>query len=155
MSSTPCYRRFEQTRSPLRKPVTFCLMDVSGSMDEHLKDSWPKRFYSLLDRSELPVIAMWKLLFAIHTRRRSMQDTFFSSRETGKMPRRPRLKKWCALSPIVSAGKTGNIYAAQASDWAISSYRQRKKIALLKSSILPRARLRLHRLGRERSAAAG
>ncbi|RYD90554.1 MAG: DUF444 family protein, partial [Sphingobacteriales bacterium] len=41
------YRRFEQVPKPVARAVMFCLMDVSGSMDEHMKDL-AKRFYSLL-----------------------------------------------------------------------------------------------------------
>ncbi len=41
------YRRLESTPKPIAKAVMFCLMDVSGSMNEHMKDL-AKRFYSLL-----------------------------------------------------------------------------------------------------------
>ena len=41
------YRRFEMVPKPVAQAVMFCLMDVSGSMDEHMKDL-AKRFYSLL-----------------------------------------------------------------------------------------------------------
>src|SRR4029077_6655927 len=38
------YRRFETTPKPVAQAVMFCLMDVSGSMTEHMKDL-AKRFY--------------------------------------------------------------------------------------------------------------
>ena len=41
------YRRFETMPKPLAQAVMFCLMDVSGSMSEHVKDL-AKRFYMLL-----------------------------------------------------------------------------------------------------------
>jgi hypothetical protein len=41
------YRRFETTPKPVAQAVMFCLMDVSGSMTEHMKDL-AKRFYMLL-----------------------------------------------------------------------------------------------------------
>ena len=41
------YRRLESTPKPIARAVMFCLMDVSGSMNEHMKDL-AKRFYSLL-----------------------------------------------------------------------------------------------------------
>ncbi|NDC58430.1 MAG: DUF444 family protein, partial [Alphaproteobacteria bacterium] len=41
------YRRLEPTPKPIAQAVMFCLMDVSGSMTEHMKDL-AKRFYSLL-----------------------------------------------------------------------------------------------------------
>jgi len=41
------YRRFETIPKPVAQAVMFCLMDVSGSMTEHMKDL-AKRFYMLL-----------------------------------------------------------------------------------------------------------
>jgi len=41
------YRRFENEPKPVAQAVMFCLMDVSGSMTEHMKDL-AKRFYMLL-----------------------------------------------------------------------------------------------------------
>ena len=41
------YRRFETVPKPVAQAVMFCLMDVSGSMSEHMKDL-AKRFYMLL-----------------------------------------------------------------------------------------------------------
>src|SRR6185436_18690759 len=41
------YRRFEEVPKPVAQAVMFCLMDVSGSMPEHMKDL-AKRFYMLL-----------------------------------------------------------------------------------------------------------
>src|SRR4051812_17969406 len=41
------YRRFEPYPRPVAQAVMFCLMDVSGSMTEHMKDL-AKRFYILL-----------------------------------------------------------------------------------------------------------
>src|SRR6266571_4149432 len=38
------YRRFETMPKPVAQAVMFCLMDVSGSMTEHMKDL-AKRFY--------------------------------------------------------------------------------------------------------------
>jgi uncharacterized sporulation protein YeaH/YhbH (DUF444 family) len=41
------YRRFEPQPRPMAQAVMFCLMDVSGSMDEQRKDI-AKRFFMLL-----------------------------------------------------------------------------------------------------------
>src|SRR6267154_282936 len=41
------YRRFDPQPKPNSQAVMFCLMDVSGSMSEHMKDL-AKRFYMLL-----------------------------------------------------------------------------------------------------------
>jgi len=40
------YRRFETMPKPVAQAVMFCLMDVSGSMSEHMKDL-AKRFHML------------------------------------------------------------------------------------------------------------
>src|SRR3712207_7207413 len=40
------YRRLEPTPKPIARAVMFCLMDVSGSMTEHMKDL-AKRFFTL------------------------------------------------------------------------------------------------------------
>src|SRR5947209_1195309 len=40
------YKRFEARPKPMAQAVMFCLMDVSGSMTEHMKDL-AKRFYIL------------------------------------------------------------------------------------------------------------
>src|SRR3546814_7100389 len=48
------YRRYEPTPRMVTQAVMFCLMDVSGSMTEHMKDL-AKRFFALLHlRSEEP-----------------------------------------------------------------------------------------------------
>ena len=41
------YRRFERAPKPIAPAVMFCLMDVSGSMSEQMRDL-AKRFYMLL-----------------------------------------------------------------------------------------------------------
>jgi uncharacterized sporulation protein YeaH/YhbH (DUF444 family) len=41
------YRRFDPVPKPASQAVMFCLMDVSGSVTEHMKDL-AKRFYMLL-----------------------------------------------------------------------------------------------------------
>src|SRR3546814_3829806 len=41
------YRRYEPTPRMVTQAVMFCLMDVSGSMTEHMKDL-AKRFFALL-----------------------------------------------------------------------------------------------------------
>ncbi len=62
----------------------FCLMDVSGSMDEHLKDL-AKRFYSLLYLFLTRRYRYVEVVFIRHTHEAKEVDeeTFFNSRETG------------------------------------------------------------------------
>ena len=46
-TAAPMAQRPAITPKPIARAVMFCLMDVSGSMNEHMKDL-AKRFYSLL-----------------------------------------------------------------------------------------------------------
>ena len=62
----------------------FCLMDVSGSMTEHMKDL-AKRFYILLHIFLTRRYRHVEIVFIRHTDRATEVDeeTFFGSRETG------------------------------------------------------------------------
>src|SRR3546814_20698728 len=62
----------------------FCLMDVSGSMTEHMKDL-AKRFFALLHLFLTRNYRYVDVVFIRHTDRAEVVDeqTFFYSRETG------------------------------------------------------------------------
>ena len=62
----------------------FCLMDVSGSMTEHMKDL-AKRFYMLLYLFLTRRYRHVEIVFIRHTdqAREVDEETFFHSRETG------------------------------------------------------------------------
>ena len=132
------YRRFESDPKPVAQAVMFCLMDVSGSMDEHLKDL-AKRFYSLLYLFLTRRYRYVEVVFIRHTHEAKEVDeeTFFNSRETGGTVVSTALEEmvaWCAdrFPPAV-----WNIYAAQASDGDNLPIDNEKTVALLKTSILP------------------
>ncbi|MBK5265271.1 MAG: YeaH/YhbH family protein, partial [Alphaproteobacteria bacterium] len=78
------YRRYEHTPKPIAQAVMFCLMDVSGSMSEHMKDL-AKRFYALLHLFLTRCYRHVDVVFIRHTDRAQEVDeeTFFYSRETG------------------------------------------------------------------------
>src|SRR6201996_240893 len=78
------YRRFETVPKPVTQAVMFCLMDVSGSMSEHMKDL-AKRFYMLLYVFLKRRYEHVDVVFIRHTHEASEVDeqTFFYSRETG------------------------------------------------------------------------
>jgi len=78
------YRRFEPQPRPVARAVMFCLMDVSGSMTEEMKDL-AKRFYTLLYLFLQRRYKHVELVFIRHTHEASEVDeeTFFHSRETG------------------------------------------------------------------------
>ena len=78
------YRRFEPSPRPVAQAVMFCLMDVSGSMTEHMKDL-AKRFYTLLYLFLQRRYKHVEIVFIRHTHEAAEVDeeTFFHSRETG------------------------------------------------------------------------
>ncbi len=74
------YRRFESQPKPVAQAVMFCLMDVSGSMTEHMKDL-AKRFYMLLYIFLRRKYKRVEVVFIRHTHQAQEvdEDTFFNS----------------------------------------------------------------------------
>jgi uncharacterized protein len=111
------YRRFETTPKRVAQAVMFCLMDVSGSMSEHMKDL-AKRFYMLLYVFLTRRYRYVEIVFIRHTDRAEEVDeeTFFHDPASGGTLVSSALK---AMHEIVRARyrpADWNIYAAQASD---------------------------------------
>ncbi|HEX3505265.1 MAG TPA: YeaH/YhbH family protein [Xanthobacteraceae bacterium] len=111
------YRRFETTPKPIAQAVMFCLMDVSGSMSEHMKDL-AKRFYMLLYVFLKRRYRYVEIVFIRHTDRAEEVDeqTFFHDPASGGTLVSSALQ---AMHEIVRARyrpADWNIYAAQASD---------------------------------------
>ena len=111
------YRRFETTPKPIAQAVMFCLMDVSGSMSEHMKDL-AKRFYMLLYVFLTRRYKHVEIVFIRHTDRAEEvdEDTFFHGPASGGTLVSSAL---AAMHEIVQArfrAADWNIYAAQASD---------------------------------------
>ena len=126
---------------PTAKAVMFCLMDVSGSMDEARKDL-SKRFFILLYLFLTRHYEKIDLVFIRHhTQAQEVdEENFFHARETGGTVVSSAL---VLMDEIISARYPPgdwNIYGAQASDgdnWHHDSGRCRE---LLTDSILPRCR---------------
>jgi len=78
------YRRFETMPKPVAQAVMFCLMDVSGSMSEHMKDL-AKRFYMLLYVFLTRRYRHVEIVFIRHTNRAEEvdEDTFFHGQASG------------------------------------------------------------------------
>ncbi len=102
---------------PRSKAVMFCLMDVSGSMDQSTKDI-AKRFFLLLylflqrnyERTEVVFIRH-------HTSAKEVdEEEFFYSRETGGTIVSSALKLMDSVMEARFPTSEWNIYAAQASD---------------------------------------
>jgi uncharacterized sporulation protein YeaH/YhbH (DUF444 family) len=132
------YRRFENVPKPIAQAVMFCLMDVSGSMSEHMKDL-AKRFYMLLYIFLTRRYRHVEIVFIRHTDRAEEVDeqTFFHSPATGGTVVSSAFE---TMKDIVAARyrpQDWNIYAAQASD-GDNSYGDGEITAqLLRDAILP------------------
>ena len=132
------YRRLESTPKPIAKAVMFCLMDVSGSMNEHMKDL-AKRFYSLLYLFLNRRYEHVDVVFIRHTHEAQEVDeqTFFYSRETGGTVVSTALFKMSEIVRERYPVSDWNIYAAQASDGDNTSSDNAVVLGQLKDVILP------------------
>ncbi|HEX5233250.1 MAG TPA: YeaH/YhbH family protein [Bradyrhizobium sp.] len=132
------YRRFETMPKPVAQAVMFCLMDVSGSMSEHMKDL-AKRFYMLLYVFLKRRYRHVEIIFIRHTDRAEEVDeeTFFHDPASGGTLVSSALQ---AMHDIVRSRfrpADWNIYAAQASD-GDNAYSDGEVAArLLTEAILP------------------
>jgi uncharacterized sporulation protein YeaH/YhbH (DUF444 family) len=132
------YRRFETIPKPVAQAVMFCLMDVSGSMSEHMKDL-AKRFYMLLYVFLKRRYRHVEIVFIRHTDRAEEVDeqTFFYGPASGGTLVSSALH---AMNDIVRSRfrpSDWNIYAAQASDGDNSISDSEAVSRLLTGAILP------------------
>jgi uncharacterized protein len=132
------YRRFETVPKPVAQAVMFCLMDVSGSMSEHMKDL-AKRFYMLLYVFLTRRYRHVEIVFIRHTDRAEEvdEDTFFHGLASGGTLVSSALE---AMHEIVRSRfrpADWNIYAAQASDGDNSHSDSAAVSQLLTEKILP------------------
>jgi len=132
------YRRQEQTPRPIAQAVMFCLMDVSGSMSEHMKDL-AKRFYMLLYVFLTRRYQHVDIVFIRHTHQAEEVDeqTFFHSPETGGTVVSSALLEMQRIVTERYSPQDWNIYAAQASDGDNSHDDNSACAALLTNAILP------------------
>ncbi len=133
------YNHHVDVPRPITRAVMFCLMDVSGSMDEGRKDM-AKRFFILLYLFLTRQYERIELVFIRHhtTASEVDEETFFHARETGGTVVSSALQLLDGIIRERYADGGWNLYAAQASDgdnWGDDSPRCRK---LLCDSILPR-----------------
>ncbi len=111
------YHRHSLESVPHSKAVMFCLMDVSGSMDEQTK-SLAKRFYILLylflsrnyDKTEVVFIRHHTIAKEVD------EEEFFVSRETGGTVVSSALELMQSIIEARYPVAEWNIYGAQASD---------------------------------------
>ena len=132
------YKRFEAIPKPVAQAVMFCLMDVSGSMTEHMKDL-AKRFYILLYIFLKRRYKNVEVVFIRHTHEASEvdEDTFFNSPETGGTVVSTALEEMRTVIAERYNPDSWNIYAAQASDGDNTASDNDRTAALLTREILP------------------
>jgi uncharacterized sporulation protein YeaH/YhbH (DUF444 family) len=102
---------------PSTQAVMFCLMDVSGSMDEARKDM-AKRFFALLYMFLTRSYERTQVVFIRHhTQAKEVdEDEFFSSRESGGTVVSSALELMERIIAARYPTSEWNIYGAQASD---------------------------------------
>jgi uncharacterized sporulation protein YeaH/YhbH (DUF444 family) len=132
------YSRFEPVPKPVTQAVMFCLMDVSGSMTEHMKDL-AKRFYMLLYLFLTRRYNHVEIVFIRHTHEAKEvdEDTFFYSTETGGTVVSTALTEMKRVVDERYPTGDWNIYAAQASDGDNTSSDNARAAEMLAGVILP------------------
>ncbi|WP_137167648.1 YeaH/YhbH family protein [Salinimonas lutimaris] len=119
------FKNFDKRPVPTSKAVMFCLMDVSGSMDQATKDM-AKRFYILLYLFLTRTYENVEVVYIRHHTQAKEVDEheFFYSQETGGTIVSSALKMMDDIIKERYSDSNWNIYAAQASDgdnWADDS----------------------------------
>lgn len=132
------YNLHVKTPVPTSQAVMFCLMDVSGSMDQQTKDM-AKRFYLLLYMFLKRHYKRTEVVFIRHhtTAKEVDEHEFFYSRETGGTVVSSALELMADIIDARFSANDWNIYGAQASDgdnWADDSPRCG---ALMRERLLP------------------
>ncbi len=132
------YRRFTQAPKPTARAVMFCLMDVSGSMSEQMKDL-AKRFFLLLHVFLERRYKRVELVFIRHTETAEEVDeqTFFTDPRTGGTVVSTALVEFTRIQKARYPKDSWNIYAAQASDGDNSGSDTQQAVAMLENDILP------------------
>jgi hypothetical protein len=135
------YRNRVKEPQPTSKAVMFCLMDVSGSMDESRKDL-AKRFFILLYLFLSRHYEKTEVVFIRHHTQAAevTEDEFFHATESGGTVVSSALTLMNEIIRARYMGSEWNIYGAQASDgdnWQQDSSKCRE---LLDNKILPLVR---------------
>lgn len=133
-----CYNKHVRVPQPSTQAVMFCLLDVSGSMDEGRKNI-AKRFFMLL---YLFLTRNYEHIDVVFIRHHTVasevdEDDFFTSRESGGTVVSSALVLMHSIISERYPSNVWNIYGAQASDgdnWNDDSPRCRE---LLETSLLP------------------
>jgi uncharacterized sporulation protein YeaH/YhbH (DUF444 family) len=132
------YNRFDRVPKPSTQAVMFCLMDVSASMTEQLKDL-AKQFFMLLHVFLTRHYREVNVVFIRHTTEAAEVDeeTFFKATETGGTVISSAFEKMLEVVKERYPVADWNIYAAQASDGHNFDDDMARCIELLEGDILP------------------
>jgi len=132
------YNRYERKPKPKTQAVMFCLMDVSASMTEQLKDL-AKRFFMLLHLFLSRHYSEVDVVFIRHTTEAQEVDeeTFFRDTETGGTVISTALEEMLRIVGERYPIDDWNIYAAQASDGHNFDDDMDDCLSLLNGEVLP------------------
>lgn len=132
------FNRFERVPKPISQAVMFCLMDVSGSMNQDMKDL-AKRFFMLLHVFLNRRYEDVEVVFIRHTATASEVDeeTFFRGRETGGTVVSSAFDEMLRVVGERYPLEDWNIYAAQASDGDNFREDTPRCVEMLETGILP------------------
>lgn len=132
------YNVFEKRPQPVTTAVMICVMDVSGSMDEHKKDV-AKRFFMLLYMFLQRKYEHVKIEFIRHhtEAERVDENTFFYDRLTGGTQVSSALELTAKLIRDEYDPATYNVYVCQASDGDNYDSDNRTCEQLLLNELLP------------------
>ncbi|MGB3435051.1 YeaH/YhbH family protein [Achromobacter sp.] len=135
------YRNRVSVAIPMARAVMFCLMDVSGSMDENKKDL-AKRFFSLLYLFLSRKYEHVDLVFIRHTDNAEEVDeqTFFYDPKSGGTIVLSALELMREILEKRYPPTAWNVYAAQASDGDSFGADAGKSARFLAEHLLPAAR---------------
>ena len=132
------YNRTERRPKPKTQAVMFCLMDVSASMTEELKEL-SKRFFMLLHLFLTRHYSEVDIVFIRHTTKAQEVDeeTFFRATETGGTVISSALYEMLRVVRDRYPVDDWNIYAAQASDGHNFDDDMGRCMDMLENEILP------------------
>ena len=132
------YNRFDRVPKPTTQAVMFCLMDVSASMTEPLKEL-AKQFFMLLHVFLTRHYREVDVVFIRHTTEAAEVDenTFFHATETGGTVISTAFEKMLEVVKDRYPVADWNIYAAQASDGHNFDDDMTHCIELLENDVLP------------------
>src|SRR5690606_14271177 len=135
------YRHRVAVAAPVARAVMFCLMDVSGSMDENKKDL-AKRFYTLLYLFLSRKYEHVDVVFIRHTDNAEEVDeqTFFYDPKSGGTIVLSALELMHEIVQERYPPSAWNVYAAQASDGDSFGADAGKSARFLDENLLPARR---------------